>query len=278
MKLAEAVGIEEQHKSPGALRLGIAAGIPLLAGGVFFLYRKLRQEVPPPPAWDAELKRPPFDASLVRDEYRPAGDGPQKPATELSRHVESLPPKVPLNSVESAEAELPPDRVEYRNEFGEKAVGLPGDGLDAVPATPVDETELVTRFGKLIGMPMTDLMDSPMGSIEAVYYRRLRGEPEWAVTSHGMVDRRHVLVPLDGAVIGDSVRLSVPKSMIDEAPTVDIAPVLEDELEKGLYAHYMVRRMLPGLEGERDEQGLRLRLWAPVATELGESTQTRDSG
>jgi len=250
MKLADKIEIEEQ-KTPAALRFGLVAGLPLLAGGAFFLYRKLKQEIPPAPAWDAELQRTPLDEKTIREESRPPAE-PGTPSTET----------------------LPADRVEYTNEFGEKAVGMPGGGLDALPLTPVDETDLVPRFGNLIGMPITDLMDSTVGSVEAVYYRHLRGEPEWAAISLGMVDKRRVVVPLDGATFDeDKIRLAVPKSMIEEAPTVE-DPVLGDELEKGLYAHYMVRRMLPGLEGERDEDGLRLRMWAPVATEMGESVGT----
>jgi hypothetical protein len=273
MKLAERIGLEE-HKGPGAIRIGIAAGLPLLAGGVFFLYRKLRHEVPPSPAWDAELKPPP-----IREEYRPEGDRPQEslPAEGPSQ-VESIDKPGPLGGVVSAEP-LPPDRVEYTNEFGEKAVGLPGGGLDALPATPINETELVTRFGKLIGLPMSDLMDVSVGPVEAVYYRQLRGEAEWALTTIGMADKRRVVVPLDAAAIGeDSIRLSVPKSMIDEAPAAEVGPVMDEELEKGVYAHYMVRRMLPGLEGERDEGGVRLRQWAPAATEMGESADFGHSG
>jgi len=250
MKLADKIEIGEQ-KAPAALRYGLVAGLPLLAGGAFFLYRKLKQEVPPAPAWDAELQKPPLDERTVREEFRP-------------------PPETGAPFTEA----LPAGRVEYKNEFGEKAVGLPGGGLDALPVTPVDETDLVPRFGKLIGLAITDLMDSSVGSVEAVYYRRLRGEPEWAAASLGMVDKRRVIVPLDGATFDDDkIRLAVSKSMIDESPTVEDA-VLGDELEQGLYAHYMVRRMLPGLEGEREEDGLRLRMWAPVATEMSESSRT----
>jgi hypothetical protein len=241
MRVREELGLESKAKR--ALPLGLATG--LLAGGVYLFFRKMRQETPPAPAWDAELQPRP-DAG--REER-------QSPAEVKAPIAGDAPPR---------------ERVEYTNEFGEKAVGMPGGGLDALPLTPVDESELTVRFGALIGRQVVDLLDAPAGSVEAVYYRRLRGEPEWIVTSIGVIEKRRVLVPLDGATIDEQIRLSVPNSMIDEAPDVAEA-VLDEEQEHELYAHYMVRRMLPGLEGERDENGLRLRMWAPVATETNES-------
>ena len=244
-----------RDRKAGSLR-GVVLGLPLMVGGAFLLYRKLRQETPPAPAWDRELQTPPLDPGLDRLE------NPQRDA----------PPA-------SSKTDEPRDRVEYTNEFGEKAAGIAGGGLDAVPVTPVDATEAGLRFGQLIGRSMKDLLDGPAGSIEAVYYRRLRGEPEWAATTVGLLDKRRVLAPLDGvSLTEDEIKLAVPNSMIEEAPTIEAtSAVLDDEQEMQLYAHYQVRRMLPGLEGERDEDGLRLRMWAPVATEMSEPSQDAQS-
>jgi len=79
MKLLDKIESEEQ-KAPAALRFGLVASLPILAGGAFFLYRKLRQEVPPAPAWDAELQKPPLDERTVREEVRPLTE-PGAPGT-----------------------------------------------------------------------------------------------------------------------------------------------------------------------------------------------------
>ena len=77
-----------------------------------------------------------------------------------------------------------------------------------------------------------------VGDVEAIYYDRETGEPEWIGIRTGFVPSKRVLVPTtDAEDDGESIRLPFPRTAIEEGPGVEgdeIAP----ETEILLYEHY----------------------------------------
>lgn len=141
----------------------------------------------------------------------------------------------------------------------------------SAPAAPVANEPVVeapppaldaASFTSLIGKPVVDINGDHIGDVEALYYRELRNVPEWAAVSTGLVDRKRVLVPLEGVTIGDRVEVPYPKDVIEHSPPTE-AQALDDEPEMALYTHYSARRILPGVESERHPESVKLRMWAP---------------
>ena len=115
-------------------------------------------------------------------------------------------------------------------------------------------------------MQVVDLNGESIGEVEAVYYRSLTGDPEWLAVSTGLVEIQRVLVPLDGATVDEeAIRLAQAKGVVADAPAVE-EQVLSEATELQLYTHYGVRRTLPGVESERDDENVRLRAWEPAST------------
>lgn len=77
-----------------------------------------------------------------------------------------------------------------------------------------------------------------VGDVEAIYYDRETGEPEWIGIRTGFVPSKRVLVPTTGAEHDEeSIRLPFPRTAIEGSPGVEgdeIAP----ETEILLYEHY----------------------------------------
>jgi hypothetical protein len=143
---------------------------------------------------------------------------------------------------------------------------------DAVPARLArsDSFAIADQAASLIGKEIVDLNGEEIGSVEGVYYRSLSGDPEWLATSSGMVDKKRVLVPLDGATIGEQVSLAQAKAEVEAAPEIE-ALTLDEDTEMTLYGHYGVRRVLPGVEAERNDENVVLRQWlAPEPAEARE--------
>ena len=77
-----------------------------------------------------------------------------------------------------------------------------------------------------------------VGDVQAIFYDRDTGEPEWIAIRTGFVPSKRVLVPTDGVEQdGESIRLPFGRTAIEESPGVEgdeIAP----ETEVLLYEHY----------------------------------------
>lgn len=146
--------------------------------------------------------------------------------------------------------------------------GYPEENLENPVPGPVQE-RFAGRFSELIDRALLDVDGSPMGSVEAVYYRRMRPEPEWAATtvSAGLTDRR-VLVPLMDATLteDESIMLAYQKEQVQESPAL-AAVVLDEPTEIDLYDHYHVRRMVSGLASQPGAEERPLRMWTPTQGE-----------
>ena len=110
-----------------------------------------------------------------------------------------------------------------------------------------EQTSSALSSADLIGRDVVDVHGSHIGTVNAVYQRDLRDKPEWILVSSGLVEKSHVLLPLEGAEIEDSVRIAYPEDQVKATPDVDIEGVeeLEEADEMQLYTHYSMRRELP---------------------------------
>ena len=133
-----------------------------------------------------------------------------------------------------------------------------------------DSFAIADQATSLIGKAIVDLNGEEVGSVEGVYYRSLSGDPEWLATSPGLADKKRVLVPLAGATVGDQVSLAQAKAEVEAAPEIE-SLTLDEVTEMALYGHYGVRRVLPGVEAERNDENIVLRQWlAPEPAEMRE--------
>jgi hypothetical protein len=122
----------------------------------------------------------------------------------------------------------------------------------------VGADEVEQKATPLLHKQLVDLNGETIGEVEAVYYRSLTGDPEWLAATVGLMEPKRVLVPLDGATVGDEIRLAQAKGVVEDAPAMD-EPVIAEADELVLYSYYGVRRTLPGVEAERNEENIRLR-------------------
>jgi hypothetical protein len=119
------------------------------------------------------------------------------------------------------------------------------------------------------GQKVVDIDGTQVGEVIDFYYDAGTNEPEWLVVEAGLLDTRHVMVPLEG-ITRDEDRLMTPypKDLIMDSPEVEDAS-LNQETEQTLYEYYHLRRELPGrtqerapFEQDRSEIGdFRLKSW-----------------
>jgi hypothetical protein len=122
----------------------------------------------------------------------------------------------------------------------------------------VDTDELCRR---LIGVDVKDYEGAKIGTVARVYYRELRGVPEWVAVKTGLVDSEVRFAPLEGATIEDDIQIIYPKAMVDSSPDIEHEPP-ELPLELALYRHYNMRRITPGSETELAIDSDSLKAWA----------------
>ena len=131
------------------------------------------------------------------------------------------------------------------------------------PGTPESQEVDEARFGSLLGRDVVDITGDKVGEVDGIYYRKLEPKPEWVALNLGALDPKRVIVPLDAATIEERITVPYTKENITESPAVE-AVVLDEAEEMQLYAHYGVRRMLPGIESQRSPEDEKLRLWTRV--------------
>lgn len=91
-----------------------------------------------------------------------------------------------------------------------------------------------------VGRPSVDKNGNKLGAIADVYMDDATGNPEWlAVVINGLFTNRVSFVPLAGAEEdGESVRVAYAKSLIKDAPSMELDGDLGAEEEERLYRHY----------------------------------------
>lgn len=96
------------------------------------------------------------------------------------------------------------------------------------------------------GLAVRDVHGNKLGEVTDFYFDVPTSEPEWLVIASGLLDKKSVLVPMEGLQRDEEGLMTpYPKDTIMDAPAVDAAAI-DAETEAALYQHYHVRRELPG--------------------------------
>jgi hypothetical protein len=91
------------------------------------------------------------------------------------------------------------------------------------------------------GRVLVDRNGEALGSIEVVYFDKATGQPEWARLETSAARPVATVVPLVGASEeGDTVRVPVAKTLVEQAPSVPAGRELSEDQEEQLYRHYGV--------------------------------------
>ncbi|TDQ00981.1 PRC-barrel domain-containing protein [Labedaea rhizosphaerae] len=103
-----------------------------------------------------------------------------------------------------------------------------------------------------VGLPVVDVAEDKVGTLEAVYFDTSSDEPAFGTIKVGMLGKhRLVFAPLAGAVVTPKhLKVTPAKKMIKDAPSIDVDGELTSEEEPQVYAHYGLTYR-PGATGER---------------------------
>jgi hypothetical protein len=90
------------------------------------------------------------------------------------------------------------------------------------------------------GHDVVDTNDQKIGALESVYVDTVTDEPFFATVTVGLPTRRRlVFVPLTGATVGPGyLKVTRPKDVVKQAPSIDPDGVLPAEDEEAIFAHY----------------------------------------
>lgn len=78
-----------------------------------------------------------------------------------------------------------------------------------------------------------------MGGVGRLFLDDRTGEPAWITVTTGLLGKKDVLVPLDGArLTGGELRLVVAAAAVKDAPEAQLDAYLTAELETRMREHY----------------------------------------
>ncbi|MQA35981.1 PRC-barrel domain-containing protein [Modestobacter roseus] len=79
-----------------------------------------------------------------------------------------------------------------------------------------------------------------IGTLESVYVDTTTDQPFFAAVMTGMIGRRQLtFVPLTGATVSpEHIRVTVPKDLAKDAPSIDTDGELAAEQEPAVFEHY----------------------------------------
>jgi sporulation protein YlmC with PRC-barrel domain len=102
------------------------------------------------------------------------------------------------------------------------------------------------------GSDVVDSEGSKIGTLEDVYFDTATDQPVFATVQVGMVGKRRlVFVPLAGATVAPKhVRVQADKSLVKDAPSIDVDGELAATDEPAIFEHYGLAYQ-PGASGER---------------------------
>jgi uncharacterized protein (TIGR02271 family) len=116
------------------------------------------------------------------------------------------------------------------------------------------------RLAEMWGASVYSSDGEKIGSVEELFIDEETGQPEWIGLGTGFLGTKRVVVPVEGADVGDDVvRLPYGKEHVKGTPDID-SDEISQETESRLYAHYGLRysesRSGTGLpEGSRPSVG-----------------------
>jgi hypothetical protein len=103
-----------------------------------------------------------------------------------------------------------------------------------------------------VGLPVVDLGDSKVGTLESLYFDTSVDQPSFAAVHVGILGgQKLVFVPLAGAVVTPkALKVQFTKKLIKDAPSISTDGELEASQEAGLFEHYGIP-YVTGSNGER---------------------------
>jgi hypothetical protein len=103
-----------------------------------------------------------------------------------------------------------------------------------------------------VGLPVVDLGDSKVGTLESLYFDTSVDQPSFAAVHVGILGgQKLVFVPLAGAVVTPkALKVQFTKKLIKDAPSIATDGELEATQEPGLFEHYGLP-YVTGSNGER---------------------------
>ena len=103
-----------------------------------------------------------------------------------------------------------------------------------------------------IGLPVVDEAEDKVGTLESIYYDTATSEPAFGALTTGMVGfQKLVFVPLVGATVAPKhLRVTFPKKLVKDAPSIATDGELDAATEPELYQHYGLQYQT-GSGGER---------------------------
>ena len=102
-----------------------------------------------------------------------------------------------------------------------------------------------------IGLDVVDEGNDKIGELESIYYDTASDEPSFATIKVGLLSRRLVFVPLQGAKVGPgSLKVAYSKRLVQSAPSIETDGGLLAADERPVFEHYGLKYD-PGTSGER---------------------------
>lgn len=98
---------------------------------------------------------------------------------------------------------------------------------------------------------VVDVSGDKIGALEAIYFDTATDEPAFGTVRTGLVSKKLLFVPLGGARVSPKhLRVTVSKSVVKEAPSIETDGELSAAQEPAVFAHYGLPYR-SGASGER---------------------------
>ncbi|KQO79608.1 MULTISPECIES: PRC-barrel domain-containing protein [unclassified Frigoribacterium] len=102
-----------------------------------------------------------------------------------------------------------------------------------------------------IGLPVVDPNGDKVGTLESIYFDTSTQLATFATVQAGIVGKKLLFVPLQGAVVAPKhLKVQFDKKIVKDAPSIDTDGELEASREPALFEHYGLAYSV-GSTGER---------------------------
>jgi PRC-barrel domain len=99
----------------------------------------------------------------------------------------------------------------------------------------------IEQIEEWVGQSVVDRDGEKIGKLEDVYFEAGSRDAIFGCVKTGLLGRRHLLVPLDGATVSrEHVRVAYPQDLVKDAPQTDPGATLEPTMEQELVHHYEI--------------------------------------
>ena len=90
-----------------------------------------------------------------------------------------------------------------------------------------------------VGLAVVDPAGDKIGTLESIYFDTSSDSPSFATVQTGLVGKKLIFVPLDGAVVAPKhLKVQFDKKLAKEAPSIETDGELEAAREPAVFEHY----------------------------------------